>query len=235
MKKNGSFFKTAALLAALQALAPLAAGAGVPLKINFQGRLAESGLPAEGSKTFVFKIYDASSGGNLLWTSQSQALTLTQGVFSAALSAGTPADLSTGTFSGARYVEMVVNSVVLAPRQEMVSAPYALVAQALAPDAKIITPITTVTADYTIADGDGTILADATANDVTVTLPAAAVSAGRTYTVKRMDGAAGLPSVWIDSAGGTIDGSATIELTGQYFFFVFQSDGAQWVRIGGAI
>jgi len=113
------------------------AGAGVPLKINFQGRLDESGQPAEGPKTFVFKLYDASSGGNLVWTSQSQSISVSQGIFSAVLSAGTPASLSTAAFSGARYVEMIVDGVILSPRQEMVAAPYALVAQALAPDAVI--------------------------------------------------------------------------------------------------
>jgi len=111
--------------------------AGAPLKINFQGRLDESGLPAEGSKNFVFKLYDAVSGGNLVWTSQTESLTLANGVFSAVLSAGTPAALSTAAFSAARWVEMTVDGVTLAPRQEMVSAPYALVAQALAPDAVI--------------------------------------------------------------------------------------------------
>ncbi|MDD2805937.1 MAG: hypothetical protein PHV33_10310 [Elusimicrobiales bacterium] len=131
-----SFYRFWVLAAALGLCAgPLAAG--TPLKINFQGRLDESGLPAEGSKNFVFKIYDAVSGGNLVWTSQTQSLTLAEGVFSAVLSAGTPAALSTATFSAARYVEMTVDGVPLSPRQEMVSAPYALVAQALAPDAEI--------------------------------------------------------------------------------------------------
>ncbi|HAT72446.1 MAG TPA: hypothetical protein DCS63_06495 [Elusimicrobia bacterium] len=163
MKINMSFLRVFLLAAAVYPLAPLTAGAGAPLKINFQGRLAESGLAAEGSKTFVFKIYDTSSGGNLVWTSASQALTLTQGVFSAALSAGTPAALSTAVFSGARYVEMTVDGVTLAPRQEMMSAPYALVAQALAPDA--------VMPSATIAAGS--------VNDSHVSLTTAAINSGK--------------------------------------------------------
>jgi hypothetical protein len=123
------------LALACAALLPAALSAGAPLKINFQGRLDEGGQPAAGAKTFVFEIYDAASGGSPLWTSAPQALDLANGVFSAVLSAGSPAALSTATFAGARYVAMTVDGVPLSPRQEMVSAPYAMVAQALAPDA----------------------------------------------------------------------------------------------------
>lgn len=108
--------------------------AGAPLKIGFQGRLDESGQPAEGTKTFVFKLYDAVSGGALVWTGDAQPVALANGVFNATLSAGTPA-LSSAAFAGARYIEITVDGVPLSPRQEMVSAPYALVAQSLAPDA----------------------------------------------------------------------------------------------------
>ena len=111
--------------------------AGAPLKINFQGRLEESGQPAEGSKSFVFKIYDAFSAGTLVWTSQAQSVPVANGVFSVVLETGTPVNLSTAVFAGARYVEITVDGVPLSPRQEMVSAPYALVAQALAQDAVI--------------------------------------------------------------------------------------------------
>jgi hypothetical protein len=131
--------------------------------MNFQGRLDQSGQPAEGSKTFIFNIYDALSGGNLKWTSQPQAIDVANGVFSAVLSAGTTVDLSTGVFTGARFVEITVDGVSLSPRQEMVSAPYALVAQALAPDA--------VLPASTIADGSVT--------DAKVSLTTAAISSGR--------------------------------------------------------
>ena len=120
--------------AALLPLLPARLSAGAPLKIGFQGRLDESGVPAEGSKTFVFKLYDAVSGGALVWTGDSQAVTLANGVFNATLAAGTPV-LSSAAFAGARYIEITVDGVPLSPRQELVSAPYALVAQSLAPDA----------------------------------------------------------------------------------------------------
>lgn len=154
--------KIPALLLTL-ALLPAALSAGAPLKINFQGRLDEGGQPAAGAKTFVFEIYDAASGGSLLWTSAPQVLDLAGGVFSAVLSAGSPAALSTATFSGPRYVAMTVDGVPLSPRQEMVSAPYAMVAQALAPDA-VLPPA---------------IIPDGSITDAKVLLSTAAIGSGK--------------------------------------------------------
>lgn len=111
--------------------------AAAPLKINYQGQLEESGTPVDGARSFVFKIYDAASDGNLIWTSVAQSAAVANGVFSVILQTGTPVDLSTAAFTGARYVEISVGGVTLAPRQEMLSAPYALVAQALSPDARV--------------------------------------------------------------------------------------------------
>ncbi|OGR72039.1 MAG: hypothetical protein A2089_12145 [Elusimicrobia bacterium GWD2_63_28] len=137
MNKTATYLKFLALALGLHAFGPGPLHAGAPLKINFQGRLNESGQPAEGSKSFVFKLYDAVSGGNVVWASQAQAITLDSGVFSAVLSAGETTALSTAPFSAACYVEITVDGVPLSPRQEVTSAPYALVAQALAPDAEI--------------------------------------------------------------------------------------------------
>lgn len=113
------------------------ARAEVPLKVNFQGRLVESGAPVNDQRSFIFRIYDALTGGALLWTSQTHNVTVANGVFSVVLQTGTPVNLSTGTFTGARYVSVSVGGVTLAPRQEMLSVPYALVAQGLSADALI--------------------------------------------------------------------------------------------------
>lgn len=162
MTDKMNVFKAAALAAFLLA-GPARLYAGAPLKINFQGRLDESGQPAEGTKTFVFKLYDAAAGGSLVWTSEAQPIALANGVFSALLSTGAPADISTATFAAARYVEMTVDGVPLSPRQEMVAAPYALVAQALAADAQL----------------PPAVLADGSVTDAKVSLTTAAVSSGR--------------------------------------------------------
>ncbi len=168
--KRAPFYSGIILLSALF----LAASAGpasavVPLKINFQGRLDESGQPVDATKTFVFRIYDALTGGTPLWVSQSQPIAVSKGVFSAELAAGylsdlsTPSDISTATFSGARYVEIVVDGQTLSPRQEIVSAPYALVAQSLSPDAQL----------------PASSIADGSVTDVKVTLSTAAISSGK--------------------------------------------------------
>ncbi|MFH1725285.1 MAG: hypothetical protein ABII00_11790 [Elusimicrobiota bacterium] len=122
----------------------LASGPGVieafaaaPMRINFQGRLEESGEPASGIKSFVFKMYDAASGGTLVWTSETHNILVTEGLFSVVLETGTPAHLSTGTFAGPRFMEIAVDAVTLSPAEEIVSAPFALVSQALSSDAVV--------------------------------------------------------------------------------------------------
>lgn len=146
MPKTKSIFKN--LFLALLLSPAAGAWAGAPLKFNFQGRLNENGQPADGTKAFVFKIYDVQSGGSAVWTSETQDIGVSDGIFTTVLSTGTPADLSTATFSGARYIEITVDGVPLSPRQEMVSAPYALVAQSLAPDAEL-PPATILAASVT--------------------------------------------------------------------------------------
>ena len=160
---NNPVFKYALLLLLALGAFPGLLDAGVPLKMNFQGRLNESGEPAEGAKTFIFKIYDALSDGSLVWTSQAQAVAVSQGIFSVVLENGESVNLSTSVFSGARYVELTVNGVPLAPRQEMVSAPYAMIAQGLAPDAEI--PSSSI--------GAGAV------NDSQVLLSTAAITSGK--------------------------------------------------------
>jgi hypothetical protein len=76
---------------------------------------------------------------------------------------------------------------------------------------------------------DHTILADATAGPVTVTLPIAAQFFGGRYNVVKVDATAN--AVTIAAAGGdNIDGAATVVLSQQWASLNFQSDGAtRWV------
>lgn len=129
--------KRTILLSILAAALVWPASAAAPLRVSFQGKLEDGGQPATGTRNFVFKLYDALTGGTLLWTSQTEAVTVTNGVFTVVLQTGTPVNLSTGTFSGARFVEITVDGTLLSPREEVVSAPYALVAQSLATGASV--------------------------------------------------------------------------------------------------
>ena len=53
--------------------------------------------------------------------------------------------------------------------------------------AVMIVTVTSITADYTVLATDAIILADATAGQITVTLPTAVGIAGRVYMIKKTD------------------------------------------------
>lgn len=90
--------------------------------------------------------------------------------------------------------------------------------------------VVAVTAAYTVLDIDLLILADATAGNVTVTLPTAVAREGRRIAVKKTDATVNL--VIIDPDGTeTIDGSTTISLTQQNALREMVSDGTNWQLI----
>ena len=75
------------------------------------------------------------------------------------------------------------------------------------------------------------ILADASSNNVTLNLPAAAGNTGLTYIIKRTDNS-GSFTVIIDANGSeTIDGNATSNLTSQYQVTTVVCDGSNWLKI----
>jgi hypothetical protein len=100
------------------------AAAGIPQKINYQGRLtdAATGEPLVGEHEVSFSIYDAPSDGSELW-SQTQAATAdSTGVVSAILGSTNPIDVA---FDGPVWLEVEVedDDEILAPRREIVSVP----------------------------------------------------------------------------------------------------------------
>lgn len=118
----------AVLLLTLQA----AALAAVPGYINFQGRLLDPDkLPRNGSYTMTFKICDSLAGtcsapcavGNAcLWT-ESQNVTVTNGVFAVQL--GAVASIGGDVFSSdVRYLDIAVAGETLSPRERLVAGPY---------------------------------------------------------------------------------------------------------------
>jgi len=71
------------------------------------------------------------------------------------------------------------------------------------------------------------ILADATANDITVTLPSAATSLDVPYTIKKIDNTTNI--VIIEGDGGdTIDNDLNQVIRDQYEGITMVSDGAEW-------
>lgn len=112
---------------------PRPARAGVPATIPFQGRLtAPTGQPVADTdaQTLTFRLYDAATGGTLLWSQTSSDVHVRGGVFSAML------DLSTGftapntldtALAGTPYLEVQAgDDPPMSPRLPFSSAPYAL-------------------------------------------------------------------------------------------------------------
>lgn len=103
----------------------------VPQVLNFQGRLVESGLPVSGSRSMLFKIYDAPSGGAQLF-SESRTVSVSTGIFNVLIGETTSGGIPLSVFNGSdRYVEVQVGSQTL-PRQRVVSVGYAFMSETAA-------------------------------------------------------------------------------------------------------
>src|SRR6185312_12971588 len=92
---------------------------------------------------------------------------------------------------------------------------------------------TPITANYTALTTDQVILADATAGNITVTLPAASTEGNRELFVKKVDSSAN--TVRVAAAGtDTIDGAASVTLSSQYAWIDIISDGTGRWNISSA-
>ena len=98
---------------------------------TYQGRLMDTGSPANGNYDLTFSIFDAASDGNQVGSTLTNAPTaVTNGLFMTTL------DFGTGVFSGPRrWLQIGVRTngsngtyAILSPLQEVTSAPYAITA-----------------------------------------------------------------------------------------------------------
>ena len=107
----------------------------VPSAMNFQGRLAKTdGTPVpDGAYNVTFSLYNAATGGALLWTKNVTGISVHNGAFATRL------DFSSGFQNGATlasafggspvYLDISINGgASLAPRQQFVSNAYAFTA-----------------------------------------------------------------------------------------------------------
>jgi hypothetical protein len=196
----------------------VAALAAAPDAISYQGRLLNAnGVPVtDASLEFVFRLFDASSGGTCLWESddgaacdgadETQTVALTDGLFSEnigsavdpdGLSEAYPVDLA-GVFEGGTevWLEVVVDGETLTPRKQLVAAPYALDAQAL--DGMDSTDFLAAAGDTAtgIFDYTGAVISGAspfsfegaTANDFEATFAVADPTADRTIAFQDASG-----------------------------------------------
>jgi hypothetical protein len=116
-------FKWAVVLAAILILPCITFA--VPQLINYQGELSDSsGNPVNGDVSITFTIYNASTGGDVLWT-ETQTVTVTDGMFNVLL--GSQTSLLANTFDGnERYLGVKIGvDPEMTPRQRLVSVPFA--------------------------------------------------------------------------------------------------------------
>lgn len=89
------------------------------------------------------------------------------------------------------------------------------------------TPITSASSPYYPSVSNSVILADASGGNILIGLPAAAVTTGKVYTIKKVDASAN--TVTIDpNAAELIDGAATYVLTIQYQTITVVCSGTAW-------
>ena len=102
----------------------------VASKISYQGRLTDSaGNPLDGTYTMQFQLYDAQSGGTMLWDSGAQSVQVTDGLFNVELG------VDQSDFNGQElWLAVFVDGEALLPRQQILPVPYAL---SLRPGAQI--------------------------------------------------------------------------------------------------
>ena len=183
-----------ALLLAL--LAPAArADSTPPDRITYQGYLSDSAGTALGNTSpknydVIFRMYDALTGGNRLWSEQ-QTVTIDKGYFSVLLGEGTQvssethpslATLFVGPTASERYVEITVkgasgsSDTTIAPRLRLLTAPYAY----LASQATTASSLGNVTNVYLTTTTDNQVLFNTTN---TVWMGGASVIVGATNTL----------------------------------------------------
>ncbi len=102
----------------------------IPQKMSYQGMLTDiNGNPVnEGSYQFTFKMYDDTTGGNLLWT-ETQTVDIDSGLYHVVLGTVTPLDLS---FDKSYWLGVTVEEgSELSPRIELTASPYSLNARSV--------------------------------------------------------------------------------------------------------
>lgn len=128
MKTHYSLSKWLALLAfAGLSLSASTAFAQGTTAFTYQGQLRDGGTNANGAYTMIFALCDSASGGNQIGGMITNSATLANGLFTVNL------DFGAGAFDGnARWLDITVqsgnDSETLAPRVQVLPAPYAICA-----------------------------------------------------------------------------------------------------------
>jgi len=119
------------IIIVLASLTAQAQTASVPQLINYQGMLTDAnGSFMTGTRKLTFNIYDAATGGDVIWGPQIfDSVPLINGRFNVILgttdTTGRPISKAFGAKD--RYIGIKIDSnAEIAPRQQLLSAPYAI-------------------------------------------------------------------------------------------------------------
>jgi len=129
MNRSVRFGLYSLLVGVLVAVASVVSLAQIPRLIAYQGLLTQpSGLPLpDGSINLVLRLYDAPTGGNLVWE-ETQPVTIVRGLFNVVLGANVPLT-AVDFFNGQFYLETAITGQAPFPRTRLAVVPYAIRAE----------------------------------------------------------------------------------------------------------
>jgi hypothetical protein len=151
-----------AIVAVALVLGLCAAASGeIPSVMGYQGQITDnSGVPvANGSYTMRFRIYNAATGGTLLWDSYNQSVQVTGGVFNTELGASPQPALSL-PFDEDYWLLVTFAGEDQLPRKRLGSVGYAHMASGLVPGTEVGGSVTSGT--YAAIKGTNTASAGVT-------------------------------------------------------------------------
>ena len=116
-----------ALVAGLNCIFAALLQAQAPQMFRYQGRLLDNDALVSGNLNFSFKLYSAPTGGAALYE-DAATVTVVDGLYSTMIGDDTTSggDLSAALKNSAVYLEITVDGETLAPRERIVSVPYAM-------------------------------------------------------------------------------------------------------------
>lgn len=111
--------------------APLRQTSSLPGRVGFEGQLLDGSTAVpDGPYSLTFKLYDTATGGTELW-SETQTVTVTNGLYSVYLGSTANNELEPADFAGQRWLEITWNDadpdpITLTPRIQIGAVPYSL-------------------------------------------------------------------------------------------------------------
>ncbi len=159
--------KTRAFVLAACGLLALPAFGQIPTLINYQGRLLDGTNLYNGTVNMRLLLYNVPSGGAQVYE-DTGTVTVADGLYSTFIGDGTAlGSLTTVLTNSAVYLEIIVNSTILTPRERIAAVAYAIMASGV-PNGAITTPMLANNAVTSDKISDGTISnTDLAANSVT--------------------------------------------------------------------